>query len=44
MIFKEEAPWFPIAHAVQNAPVRKEVTGYKLSPLGQHEFFGVDLQ
>jgi len=44
VIFKEEAPWFTIAHAVQNAPVRKEVTGYKLSPFGQHEFFGVDLQ
>jgi dipeptide transport system substrate-binding protein len=44
VIFKEEAPWFTIAHAVQNAPVRKEVQGYKLSPFGQHEFFGVDLR
>jgi dipeptide transport system substrate-binding protein len=44
VIFKEEAPWFTIAHAVQNAPVRKEVQNYKLSPFGQHEFFGVDLQ
>jgi dipeptide transport system substrate-binding protein len=44
VIFKEEAPWFTIVHAVQNAPVRKEVQNYKLSPFGQHEFFGVDLQ
>jgi dipeptide transport system substrate-binding protein len=44
VIFKEEAPWLTIAHAVQNAPVRKEVQNYKLSPFGQHEFFGVDLQ
>ena len=44
VIFKEEAPWFTIAHAVQVAPIRKEVQNYQLSPFGQHEFFGVDLQ
>ena len=33
MIFKEQAPWFTIAHAVQLKPVRKEVVDFKLSPV-----------
>jgi dipeptide transport system substrate-binding protein len=36
VIFKEEAPWFTIAHSVQFKPVRKEVIDFKLSPFGQH--------
>jgi ABC-type transport system substrate-binding protein len=44
VIFKEEAPWFTIAHSVQFVPVRKEVVGFKLSPFGGHGFFGVDLK
>jgi dipeptide transport system substrate-binding protein len=44
VIFKEEAPWFTIAHSVQFAPVRKEVVDFKLSPFGQHEFYGVDIK
>jgi dipeptide transport system substrate-binding protein len=43
MIFKEQAPWFTIAHAVQLKPVRKEVVDFKLSPFGRHTFYGVDL-
>jgi dipeptide transport system substrate-binding protein len=42
-IFKEEAPWFTIAHSVVYEPVRKEVVGWKISPFGRHEFYGVDL-
>ena len=42
IIFKEEAPWFTIAHGVQMAAARKGVTGFKLSPLGYHDFFEVD--
>lgn len=42
-IFKKEAPWFTIAHAVQTGPIRKEVTGYKLSPFSRHYFYGVDI-
>ena len=30
VIFKEQAPWFTIAHAVQLKPVRKEVVDFKL--------------
>ena len=31
-IFKEEAPWFTIAHSTVFEPVRKEVKGYKVTP------------
>jgi dipeptide transport system substrate-binding protein len=44
VIFKEQAPWFTIAHAVQLAPVRKEVIDYKLSPFARHTFYGVDIK
>jgi dipeptide transport system substrate-binding protein len=44
VIFKEQAPWFTIAHAVQLKPVRKEVIGFKLSPFGRHNFYGVDIK
>jgi dipeptide transport system substrate-binding protein len=43
VIFKQQAPWFTIAHAVQIKPVRKEVIGFKLSPFGRHNFYGVDM-
>ena len=42
-IFKEQAPWFTVAHAVQLKPVRKEVVDFKLSPFGRHTFYGVDI-
>jgi dipeptide transport system substrate-binding protein len=44
VVFKEQAPWFTIAHAVQLKPVRKEVVDFKLSPFGRHTFFGVDIK
>jgi dipeptide transport system substrate-binding protein len=44
VIFKEQAPWFTIAHAVQLKPVRKEVIDFKLSPFGRHSFYGVDMK
>ncbi len=44
VIFKEQAPWFTIAHAVQLAPVRKEVIDFKLSPFARHTFRGVDIK
>jgi len=44
VIFKEQAPWFTIAHAVQLKPVRKEVLDFKLSPFGRHTFYGVDIR
>jgi dipeptide transport system substrate-binding protein len=42
-IFKREAPWVPLAHSVVFMATRKEVTGFKIDPLGRHPFEGVDL-
>ncbi len=44
VVFKEQAPWFTIAHAVQTKPVRKEVIDFKLSPFARHSFYGVDIK
>ena len=44
VIFKQQAPWFTIAHSVQLKPVRKEVVDFKLSPFGRHNFYGVDIK
>ena len=44
VVFKQQAPWFTIAHAVQLKPVRKEVIDFKLSPFGRHTFYGVDIK
>jgi dipeptide transport system substrate-binding protein len=43
-IFKQEAPWVPLAHSVVFMATRKEVTGFVMDPLGRHPFEGVDLQ
>ncbi len=43
MIFKDQAPWATIAHSVVFMPVRPEVEGYKVHPLGGHIFYGVSL-
>ncbi len=44
VVFKREAPWFTIAHAVQLKPVRKEVIDFKISPFSRHIFYGVDMK
>ncbi|WP_227370816.1 ABC transporter substrate-binding protein [Halomonas sp. M20] len=43
-IFKEQAPWNTIAHSTVFMPLRQEVTGYTIDPLGGHSFEGVDLE
>jgi dipeptide transport system substrate-binding protein len=43
-IFKTEAPWVTIAHSVVFMPMRKNVVGYKVHPLGSHHFYSVDLK
>jgi ABC-type transport system substrate-binding protein len=40
-IFREEAPWVPIAHSVVVEPMKKSVEGFVLSPLGQRIFHSV---
>ena len=43
VIFKDQAPWATIAHSVVFMPMRDEVQGYKVHPLGGHIFYGVTL-
>lgn len=43
VVFKDQAPWATIAHSVVVMPMRKEVTGYVMDPLGGHIFEGVDI-
>lgn len=42
-IFKEQAPWATIAHSTVYMPVRDEVEGYIIHPLGGHLFDTVSL-
>ncbi len=42
-IFKEQAPWATIAHSVVFMPMRPEVEGYVMHPLGGHIFTEVGL-
>ncbi|MEP3331606.1 ABC transporter substrate-binding protein [Sedimentitalea sp.] len=43
VIFKEQAPWATIAHSVVYMPMRPEVDGYVVHPLGGHIFNQVGL-
>lgn len=42
-IFKEEAPWATLAHSIEFTPVRAEVQGFVIDPLGGHIFKTVSL-
>ena len=44
VIFKEEAPWFTIAHSVATVITRSNVVGYEISPFGSNDFYGVELK
>ncbi|RKF18574.1 ABC transporter substrate-binding protein [Alginatibacterium sediminis] len=44
VVFKAKAPWATIAHSVTYKPLRKEVQGFKIDPLGGHHFYGVSLK
>ncbi|UWP88732.1 ABC transporter substrate-binding protein [Aliiroseovarius crassostreae] len=44
VVFKREAPWATIAHSIVHMPLRNEVKGYKIDPLGGHIFYGVSLE
>ncbi|WP_226782456.1 ABC transporter substrate-binding protein [Oceaniglobus trochenteri] len=44
VIFKEQAPWATIAHSVVYMPMRPEVEGYVVHPLGGHIFNQVGLK
>ena len=42
-IFKEQAPWLPIAHSLVFMVLRDEVQGYEMNPFGLHLFHNVGL-
>jgi dipeptide transport system substrate-binding protein len=42
-IVAAQVPWLNVAHSTVFEPIRKGVTGYKVSPLGGHEFQNVDM-
>jgi len=42
-IFKEQAPWLPIAHAVVSVPMSDRVDGYVMDPFDHHDFSRVDI-
>ncbi len=44
VIAKDDAPQFTIAHSVVFEATTKNVTDYKISPFGRHEFYGVGLE
>jgi dipeptide transport system substrate-binding protein len=43
-VFMREAPWVPMAHSVVYQPMLKNVVGYKMSPFGSVQFYGVSLK
>lgn len=43
VVFKDQAPWDTIAHSTQYVPMRKDVTGFTMSPLGDFTFERVDI-
>src|SRR5690606_16113729 len=43
VVFKEQAPWATLAHSVVFMPMSKTVQNYKMDPLGNHRFDGVDI-
>jgi dipeptide transport system substrate-binding protein len=42
-VFKDQAPWLTMAHAIVSVPLQKKVTGFKIDPLGHFNFEGVDI-
>jgi dipeptide transport system substrate-binding protein len=43
VIMHKDAPFVLVAHSVVYMPMTKNVVGYKMDPLGSHEFGSVDL-
>ena len=43
VVFEKEAPWATLDHSLSVVPMRKEVTGFVQSPLGDFTFEKVDI-
>lgn len=44
LIFAQQKPWYPIAHAKLNRVISDKVVGYKIDPFGHENFYSVDLK
>ena len=44
MIFKEEAPWALLFHSIVHRGLRKNISGYKIDPLGRNIFTYVEMK
>ena len=44
VIFKEEAPWVLIAHSTEYRALRKNISNYKISPLGRDVFTFIEMK
>ncbi len=44
VVMKEQAPALIVAHSTVFEPVRKEVKGYVVDPLGKHHFDNVSIE
>jgi dipeptide transport system substrate-binding protein len=43
-LFKEQAPWVPIAHSIVFRAMSKKISGYKMDPLGKDIFKYIELK
>jgi dipeptide transport system substrate-binding protein len=43
LVFKAKAPWATLGHSTVFMPMSTKVSGYVMSPLGSHQFDGVDI-
>ncbi len=43
-VMNKQSPYFFIAHSLVHLPMRKTVTGYKMSPFGAHRFDATDVK
>ncbi|WP_232631525.1 ABC transporter substrate-binding protein [Methylobacterium sp. Leaf118] len=44
ILFRDAAPWVPLAHTVVHVAIRRTVTGFTMDPLGRHLFETVNLE
>lgn len=44
VLFKQQAPWVTVAHAMVFRGLSKDVKGYQMSPFGVENFYPVELQ
>jgi len=44
VVFKQQAPWVPLAHSVVYQPMRDNVENFLMSPFGLNSFYGVSVK